>query len=72
MKNNDIRKHIRKMQKNIKQMKEAIALLQVVVELTKTTYIQALTYERLITKQKVYKEITDEVINNKVEVKYER
>lgn len=72
MKNNDIRKQIRKMQKNIKQMKEAIALLQVVVELTKTTYIQALTYERLITKQKVYKEITDEVINNKVEIKYER
>ena len=64
MKNNDIRKQIRKMQKNIKQMKEAITLLQVVVELTKTTYIQALTYERLIAKQKVYKEITDSIVNN--------
>ena len=66
MKNDSIRTQIKKMQKNIKQMKEAIALLQVVVELTKTTYIQALTYEHLKARQEAYTEITNSIINGEI------
>jgi DNA-binding protein H-NS len=61
--NKDIRKQIKKMQKNIKQMKEAIALLQVIVKLTKTAHTQALVYERLKAQQETYQKITNSIIN---------